>query len=195
MNNPKRLIFLHIGKTGGQSFQKWIDPSIRTKTFEYNATSCHENSTAIVAKSAESSIIHIHGPSKGFASHFESHQWNELLLDSARFCIIRDPIAKFESDFRYAFQTKSPHEIPHVHSFWVQSRIPFKPSVTDYFSQNKINRLDINDWVQLVYDHFLSSNSVDSDEHFSYVGSAETLSIRNLAKYNLLTLTLELCRK
>ena len=149
----------------------WLDPSRRLKTFEYNASNSNEDSALIRAKSAEALVVHIHGPSKGFASHFDQYQWRELLLDSSRFCIIRDPIAKFESDFRYAVQTKSPHQLPHAHRFQLQSRIPFKPSVTDYFSQPEVCRINIDEWVQLIYDQYLLSLSAVSDEPFSFVRS------------------------
>ena len=149
----------------------WLDPSIRSKTFEYNASNSNEDSALVRAKSAEALVVHIHGPSKGFTSHFDDYQWRELLNNSSRFCIIRDPIAKFESDFRFAVQTKSPHQVPHVHKFQLQSRIPFKPSVTDYFSQQEIYRVSIDEWVQLIYDQYLISNSVPSGESFSFVQS------------------------
>ena len=94
------------------------------------------------------------------------------MSNTARLCVIRDPIAKFESDYRFALSVESGFEIPFVPGYQLNSSIPLDITFIDYFSQLKANRLAINEWVELMYDYYCLSTGRYPNDGIGYFQSS-----------------------
>ena len=151
----KRLIFLHIGKSGGTSVLGWLNMGQGVKVYNYNHDSSLAGSDCVRTAAADADVVHIHGAGKGFKSNFDESNWLDFIQDSIRLCVVRDPIAKFESDFRYALEQVSPHQIPYVATYGFAENGGFGQS--DYCSQSSDKRIDINEWVDFAFSCHLSS--------------------------------------
>ena len=155
------------------SFSKWLGlRDNQTKdTYHYVGSGTNAPSEEVRSRSHAASVVHIHGPYKGFRHHFNEAQWESLLINSARLCIIRNPIEKFESDFHFAIQESAGFQIPHTPGLIVESKKPLKTCSADYFSQGSTNQISINDWVQLLHEYHLSYASFQAGGSANYFNS------------------------
>jgi len=172
----ERLIFLHIGKTGGTSFRAILrkdDSDFRY--LQFNSSTSGMNNDELFKQCMNSRVIIIHGSSTSFRSKFSDEKWSQLLLNSIRLVVVRNPLDKFESDFRYAHQVKSGLQIFSVPHFeidvYTQSSKDMN-TIFNYFTPPSSKRLSINDVVSInwesSFDTIEDSYSLDPDDQNIY---------------------------
>ena len=84
----KKLIFMHIGRTGGSSMMKWLNPGM--KLFIHAPDKLKPGKEGIESaweQIRESQIIQIHG-GPNLMQYIGVDRWN-MLLSSTRLCVIR----------------------------------------------------------------------------------------------------------
>ncbi len=144
---------MHIGKTGGQSINNWWGDEM--KVFEYSLEMSKKSSDQVYNLLLASDIIHIHGATS-LKEKLDTKLWTELLDQSIRFSVIRNPISKLESDWRYAYQTSSNLQLPYVPNFVKEKIISPNDSIDrtrgGYFDQNLENQISINDFIDIYFE-------------------------------------------
>ena len=149
----KRLIFMHIGRTGGSSMMKWLNPGMKLFIFAPDKLKPGKEGIESAWKQMrESQIIQIHG-GPNLMQYIGADRWNNLLSESIRLCIIRNPIDQYESIWRSAFDRRSPTYLPFVPSA-VQAPKPGGNNINlgCYFTQKESGRVDINEWFDLAHE-------------------------------------------
>lgn len=169
---PKRLIFLHIGKCGGTTVEANLARRDSARWFDYNADTSALTDEEVVERSLNADIIHIHGTTKRYTSRFSNDQWKHLLSESIRLCIVREPIKKYISDYRFAIQIKSQRQLPFIPNFQFSNikeasrngrKIEIGSEIygTGYFTQANENMLSLNDCIELSWE--LNSSPANKD--------------------------------
>ena len=167
----KKLIFLHLGKCGGSTVMANLARSDRVQLFSYNRSSLSLTDEEVLEGSLDADIIHIHGV-QGFRSRFSDEQWRRLLDQSIRLCFVREPIQKYISDYRFAFQEELQHQLPFIPNFnfckikdVARNRskidISYEAFSGGYFTQTKEAMLPLGKCIELSWE--LDSLSKDND--------------------------------
>ncbi|QNJ27816.1 sulfotransferase family 2 domain-containing protein [Synechococcus sp. A15-24] len=159
----KRLIFLHIGKTGGATLDEMLNK--KKKRFELSGQITHIDPQEICQRLFESEIIVIHGFPYNIKSMIGEKLWNNLVEASYRLCIFRNPLDRIVSEWKFAYQKQSQFSLPFI-PYIKSMNIDQLTSPVDsgnffpgYFGQPETDQICLDDW--------LTFYSQTSPKHFS----------------------------
>ncbi len=158
-----KLIFCHIFKTGGESFRNWLDS--RLNIFD-SRTESIQSEEALWKRICEADVIIQHSK---IPLQITLDRWNQLLSQSIRLSIVRNPIARFESNWQHAVNNSIKFALPYAPSFLKLTDEGFRASITNnslqmsdllggYFDQKKSEQITMEDFFQIYYE-FHTGNS------------------------------------
>ncbi len=161
-----KLIFCHYFKTGGSSVRSWFNSKLNIfDTREEIITKPEEIWQRI--KHAKIIIFHSEIPIMLWQ---EKEKWQELVSNSTRLSLVRNPIDRFESHWKYSLKLRRKYMLPYVPNFTKAK--PRKDGVIylsdlsgGYFDQDEESQLNINEFIELDYEKGLGEGL---GEYFSY---------------------------
>ena len=162
----KRLVFLHISKTGGTSlFSKIFDPNLSHCV----VTSATLSKPDFLDEIKSSSIVRIHNTQFGTFKDFLGEDFHAFMNESIFLTLFRNPIDRFESEWAWGYEKyelnyplvpgiNKNELIKNCGNLWAEGCI-------EGFSSNPF---DINQW----YTHFFDNSKIKPD-HIYPVTSGE----------------------
>ena len=123
----KRLLFLHLRKTGGSTFAGLLKDFGGDGYLNINQSSVSVDRSELCEKLLNARVIEIHNLGIPFSSLFEAEWWSSFEKTLFKIVLIRNPCDQFASEFRYW------HQNPGIAGF----DLPFVPNIPE------IDRLDL----------------------------------------------------
>ncbi len=176
----KKLIWHHNNRTGGTTMENMWSPDV--DIFHCDKNAFRKGLDYNYRRINEADIVHLH--SNGICPLYNKYYkknpraWFELLSDSMRLSVVRDPISKFESEWGSYVERKNGKMLPHVPNFRLDALNDPEASDLDrsgfYIGQGEQSQININDWMQVYCDH-----------HFGGLPGAEYDARSMFKKFNL----------
>lgn len=153
-----KLIWHHNNRTGGTTMESLWHPEVDIFHCDKNAYKKGEDYN--YKRISEADIVHLHsnGICPLFKRYFKSRpeQWKDLLAQSMRLSVVREPISKFESEWGSYVERENGKMLPHVPNFNLSALNSKESSDLDksgfYHNQEKSNLLNINEWMEIYRD-------------------------------------------
>lgn len=153
-----KLIWHHNNRTGGTTMESLWHPDIDIFHCDKNAYKKGEEYN--YKRIQEADIVHLHsnGICPLFVRYFKKkpEQWQNLLSQSLRLSVVREPISKFESEWGSYVERKNGKMLPHVPNFNLDALNSKQSADLDvsgfYHNQDKSCQLNINQWMEVYRD-------------------------------------------
>lgn len=157
----RKLIWHHNNRTGGTTMENMWRSDI--DIFHCDKNAFRKGPDFNYRRIREADIVHLH--SNGICPLFDKYfkdkavAWHELLSNSMRLSVVRDPVSKFESEWGSYVERKNGKMLPHVPNFNLDALN--NPGASDlersgfYMAQKKEAQININDWMQVYCDHHI----------------------------------------
>ena len=101
----KRLLFLHLRKTGGSSFRSWLEGGNSDDTFKINESVVSLSKNEIRQKLLNAKIIEVHNLATPLNDLVGDDEWWSLFQkDLFKVVLVRNPCDQIASEFRYWHQ-------------------------------------------------------------------------------------------
>ena len=139
----ERIIFSHIGKSGGTSVFKRVLPGVPV----VRITGDQKITDKLIQQLFSAKVIKIHVNNLNIRK--VSGLWDELLKTSIRFSVIREPLIRDKSVWVWHLKGKSRFALPHIPSFDKKSGKKGKYQLNGYHLQDTIHKLSYESWLKL----------------------------------------------